>query len=176
MEKKELTWLWLEDQIHTVADYKNLLFKNGYNTKLYETPNQLIEFLLQEKAQEGNNYQNKYGFILDTMLIQAKYIIIPREWSKKDEVEYYKTNADGYDAGLVFCENFILPYWKPLPPIVFLSITNSSSSEHSNRFNTIKTKWSEKNGCDTNNVKVAWLNKWDAESELLEILKKFGEK
>ncbi len=158
-------WLWLEDSISTVSDISQELTDSKIVFEKYNNPNKLIEFLTQKKIVGAS--LNCYGLIIDVMLKGNQFIQAPQEWTKLNKQSLYST-VDGYDAGLVFCEQFIfnkdgnwIPFWqKPLPPIIFLS-TLIYDEKTSTRVNELKDAWAKNMGKDISDAKISWFRKWD---------------
>ena len=175
--KKPEKWLWLEDELSTVDDISILKPIRKIHPEKITTLMELVERIIEIKNSNTDDLSN-YGVILDIMIQGTPYIDIPKEWSGK-EYEAVPTN-NGYDAGIVFAEKFILnmfeqsneekrefkPLWNPPPPILFLTIMSSESKGTQKRLNDIKRKWAKYNGVSIEEAKVTYIRKFDATNQI----------
>jgi hypothetical protein len=127
----------------------------------------LILFLI-----ENEENLNQYGLLLEVMLCGNVFIPLPLQWT--GAADCHVKTISGYDAGFVFCEEFVMnklggwkPFWSPLPSVVFLTSKSLSNSERQ-RLDNIKGYWSLSNSIDKANVH--YVNKWNYNPELLNYL------
>jgi hypothetical protein len=170
-------WFWLEDQPETVADFKAAIDTKVAVT-LVTTPADLVRSLLKVDPSR----RDSIGLILDVMLIHNPLLTCPPEWhAKGDKATYFKTRM-GYDAGLVFYENFMLPNsgvpsppFSP-PPVIFLTVVKHDLQDLERRLAALQESWAKIHDVATSEARVAWARKWDANGHgLLKILRSWEE-
>jgi hypothetical protein len=173
-------WLWLEDQISTVEDLRSTLTKLGLSMDLYQTPSQLIDYLVDIKISYPDQLKN-IGLILDVMLTAQRYITCPVKWYGGEQPLYLPTQ-DGYDAGLIFYEKLILgidiskkPLWNPPPPVLFLTVLHTDFKDTEQRLEVIRTEWARAYSIKPEQARVKWLRKWEANLDTLKEIFKEGE-
>jgi hypothetical protein len=174
-------WLWLEDQQATVEDLKDILVNQlKLKMKMIQTPSELINYLIN--ARQNRSDLSKIGLILDVLLAAQRYIVCPSEWTGDKSPLYFQTQ-DGYDAGVLFYEKFVLglnlsktPFWSPPPPVLFLTVLHTDFKETEQRLERIRLEWAKLNNVSQELSKVKWLRKWDANfNSFQDIFREWGE-
>lgn len=166
-------WFWLEDQPETIADFKAAI-DTEVTVSLVTTPADLVRILLDLHPSR----REEVGLILDVMLIHNPLLTCPPQWhGQGDKATYFRTRM-GYDAGLVFYENFMLPHpavpsppFLP-PPVIFLTVVKHDMQDLERRLLLLKETWAITRKVSIPDAKVAWARKWDANGQgLLKILR-----
>ena len=115
-------WLWLEDELSSVSDIRNYMERNSID---FETFSNFDDFYIKLVELKNAKKLNEYGLILDIKIDAMRFVPIPKEWSGKNEYKSIPIQSEVNNTGLVFYEEAIVEYakefWKPLPPVIFLS-------------------------------------------------------
>lgn len=175
------TWLWLEDQYATVSDIESALSKASISVRHFRTPSELVDQLIAWKNTDPSLLES-VGLILDVLLMGQRFITCPRQWCGEEETRHWQT-ANGYDAGLLFCEKLVMnmggksgkPHWMKPPPIIFLTIINTMAADLEQRYYAIRERWAQAHDVETTAAKVKWIGKWQSDpgQELVEALRKW---
>jgi hypothetical protein len=162
-----MNWIWLEDQPLSVLDWEEKLKDIGVNIiRKFKRPQDLTKYLQENKGKIQNT-----GLIFDCLLLNQTYLTIPKDMIGNNDVLNFKTMGYGHDAGIVYYEKMILgygientvPFWSPLPPIVFLTIIDDDFEEFDERIERIKQNWKEMN--DKNVAHVYHIFKFEPDIE-----------
>ena len=165
---------WLEDEYGNMqsGDFDRDLIRNFSLVKSFKNIGTLIEELVQLKN-TNKLKEDRIFFVLDIMLADEPIILVPEEWSGEKET-YYETE-NGYKAGIVFCEHFLIRHGKKnfgyIPPVIFLSTYFKENVEE--ELNKLKNLWMQ---FDSSNPKLYFVSKFEnnASEKLVKKLKEWA--
>ena len=150
---------WLEDEYGNMqnGDFDRDLIRNFSLVKQFKQAGTLVEELVQLKN-TNKLKEDRILFVLDIMLPGEVAILVPEEWSGEKET-YYET-GNGFKAGIVFCEHFLIRHGKKnfgyIPPVFFLSTYFKENVEE--ELNKLKNLWIQ---FDSNNPKLYFVYKFE---------------
>lgn len=167
-------WLWLEDELATVSDFKAVV-EQVARVRMFQRIPEMVRYLL-ENRQSLEAGETPIGLILDVMIQGAHGLIRPKTWfGGASEAVFYSNH--GFEAGLIFYEKFIIgdgpvPLFNPLPPVIFLTVMHGDSAVLERRLDRIREQWAKANGTSLDGARVQFVRKWDIDGQkLLKILK-----
>ena len=165
---------WLEDEYENMqnGDFDRDLKRNFSLVKKFTQVGTLVEELIQLKN-KNKLKEDKIFFVIDIMLPGEPTILVPEEWSGEKET-YFETE-NGYKAGIVFCEHFLIRHGKKnfgyIPPVIFLSTYFKENVKE--ELNKLKKLWMQ---FDSSNPKLYFVYKFEnsASEKLIKKLKEWA--